>query len=109
MNYVPNPVDTSAVKLPDDLRELTERLAENAHDVWARRKLADGWTWGPIVDASTKKHPDLVPYVQLPEDKKEYDRDTAMETIKAILSLGYMIGKPGSTAEENRRNHPPTR
>jgi ryanodine receptor 2 len=94
MNYNPKPVDTTAVKLPDYLRELTERLAENAHDVWARRKLADGWTWGPSVDAAGKKHPDLVSYDQLPEDKKEYDRDTAMETIKAILSLGYRIEKP---------------
>ncbi|HEY7422975.1 MAG TPA: RyR domain-containing protein, partial [Gemmataceae bacterium] len=91
MNYVPKPVETSAVILPDDLRELTERLAENAHDVWARRKIADGWAWGPTVDAANKKHPDLIPYEQLPEDKKEYDRDAAVETIKAILSLGYTI------------------
>lgn len=94
MNYIPEPVDTSAVTLSHDLRELTERLAANAHDVWARRKLADGWTWGPIVDAAARKHPDLVPYDQLPDDKKEYDRDAAMETIKAILSLGYTIDKP---------------
>lgn len=93
MRYLPNPIATSAVQLPADLRELTERLAENAHDVWARRKLADGWTWGPTVDAANKKHPDLVPYRELPEDKKQYDRDTAMETIKAILSLGYVIDK----------------
>lgn len=100
MNYVPNPVNTSAVKLPDDLRELTERLAENAHDVWARRKIGDGWTWGPTVDATAKKHPDLIPYDQLSEDKKEYDRDTAMETIKAILSLGYTIDKPYAVNEK---------
>ncbi len=96
MRYEPNPVDTSAVILPDDLRDLTERLAENTHDVWARRKLADGWTWGPTTDAATKKHPDLVAYGQLPEDKKEYDRDAAVETIKLILSLGYTIGTPGA-------------
>jgi hypothetical protein len=95
MNYVPKPVDTSAVRLPDDLRELTERLAEHAHDVWARRKIADGWAWGPTADAAGKKHPDLVPYGQLPEDKKEYDRDAAVETIKLILSLGYTIAGPG--------------
>ena len=100
MNYIPKPIETSAVKLPDDLRELTERLAENAHDVWARRKLADGWTWGPTVDAAGKKHPDLVAYSQLPEDKKEYDRDTAMETIKAILALGYTILKPRKPGKE---------
>jgi ryanodine receptor 2 len=87
------------VKLPGDLHDLTERLAENAHDVWARRKIADGWTWGPTVDAAGKKHPDLIPYDQLPEDKKEYDRDTAMETIKAILSLGYTIARAHTSSE----------
>lgn len=100
MKYAPKPVDTSHVKLADDLRELTERLAENAHDVWARRKLADGWTWGPTVDAAAKKHPDLIPYDQLTEDKKEYDRDTAMESIKAILSLGYVIHRPRKIEKE---------
>jgi ryanodine receptor 2 len=102
MNYIPKPIDTSAVKLPDDLRELTERLAENTHDVWARRKLADGWTWGSTIDAIGKKHPDLIPYDQLPEHKKDYDRDTAMETIKAILSLGYTIARSHTSGSTKR-------
>ena len=62
---------------------------------------------GPTVDAAAKKHPDLIAYEQLPEDKKECDRDTAMETIKAIRSLGFTISKPASPAEANLRNHPP--
>jgi hypothetical protein len=94
MRYEPKPVDTTAVQLPESLQGLTERLAENTHDVWARRKLADGWTHGPTVDAATKHHPDLVPYDQLPEDKKEYDRDSALETLKLILALGYGIVPP---------------
>ena len=93
VRYDPKPVDTSAVVLPDDLRLLTEHLAENAHDVWARRKIADGWTWGPTADAAAKKHPDLVAYGQLAEAQKAYDRDAALETIKLILSLGYAIQK----------------
>ena len=96
MCYEPRPADTSAVSLPVQLRELTERLAANAHAVWARRKLADGWTYGPVHDAAARKHPDLVPYDELPEDKKAYDRDTALETIKLILSLGYTITPPGA-------------
>lgn len=85
------------MKLPAFLRELTEQLAENTHNVWARRKLADGWTCGPTVDVAGKKHPDLVPYDQLPEDKKEYDRYTSMETINAILSLGYTLERSHTT------------
>ncbi len=57
-------------------------------------KLADGWTYGPTTDAAAKRHPDLVAYDQLPEDKKEYDRDAALETLKLILALGYNIVPP---------------
>src|SRR5262249_51531872 len=62
MNYIPDPLDTSSVCLPDELTALTERLSENAHDAWAKRKLADGWVLGPALDPNTKRHPDLVPY-----------------------------------------------
>lgn len=94
MAYVPRPVDTSAVRLPESLGALTERLAANTHDVWARRKLAEGWTYGPTVDDATKRHPDLVPYEELPEDRKAYDRDTVLETLKLILALGYTVVPP---------------
>ena len=49
-SYEPRPIDTSAVKLPPDIRELTERLAENAHDVWANTRMGQGWTYGPARD-----------------------------------------------------------
>jgi hypothetical protein len=91
-------MDTSGVKVPAELLELTERLADNVHEVWAAQKVKDGWSYGPTVDAATKKHPDLMPYAQLQEEKKVYDRDTAMETIKLILSLGYTILPPGEKA-----------
>jgi len=91
--YDPNPIDTSHVRLPEDLLELTERLAENAHDVWARQRMADGWTYGRQRDDAAKKHPDLVPYENLPESEKEYDRSAAMETLQAIVALGYRIEK----------------
>ena len=89
MTYKPNPIDTTQVALPPDLRELTERLAENAHDIWAARRMAEGWTCGPKRDDDARKHPDLVPYGDLPESEKEYDRSTAMETLKAIVAMGY--------------------
>ena len=89
--FNPKPIDTSKIKLSPDILELTERLAENSHDVWARQRLADGWTYGDKRDDSRKKHPCLVPYDELPEAEKVYDRNAALETIKAILALGYKI------------------
>ena len=91
--YTPNPIDTSHVKLSDDLLELTELLSENAHDIWAQQRMAEGWTYGPERDDIARKHPDLVPYDDLTTSEQEYDRRTAMETLKAILSLGYRIKK----------------
>jgi ryanodine receptor 2 len=93
MTYQPRPIDTTAVNLPHELLKLTECLAENTHDHWARQRLADGWTHGPKRDDPSKQHPCLVPYADLPESEKQYDRITAMETLKAILSLGYRIVK----------------
>lgn len=94
MNYTPAPIDTSRVILGQDLLALTELLARNAHEVWARQRLADGWRHGPRRDDAAREHPGLVPYDQLPEAEKEYDRHTAMETLKAITALGYRIEKP---------------
>ena len=91
MAYRPTPIDTSEIKLADDLLELRERIAANAHDVWASRRLAEGWKYGPARDDVAKQHPDLVPYADLPDTEKQYDRDTAMETLKAIIALGYRI------------------
>jgi hypothetical protein len=91
MRYIPQPIDTSHIQVPASLVELTEQLAENAHDVWARQRLADGWTLGPKRDDKTKQHPCLIPYADLPDSEKRYDRQTSMETIKAIIALGYRI------------------
>jgi ryanodine receptor 2 len=97
--YKPLPLDTSAVALPAALQDLLERLAENTHAVWAAQRLKDGWTYGPARDDDAKKHPCLVPYDQLPESEKEYDRRTAAETLKAILTLGYRIVPPAAQRE----------
>jgi ryanodine receptor 2 len=93
MTYTPRPIDTSTVELTEALLQLTERLSEHAHEVWAKQRLADGWTWGPRRDDLTKCHPNLVPYDQLPDPEKQYDRNAAMESIKALLALGYRVVK----------------
>jgi ryanodine receptor 2 len=94
MTYKPNPVDTSRVKLSADIVELTEALARNAHEVWSRERISQGWRYGPERNDGRKEHPCLVPYEQLPESEKVYDRQAAMETLKAIQALGYHIAKP---------------
>jgi hypothetical protein len=86
-------IDTSRINLSADIVELTERLAENIHAVWAEQRMNDGWTYGPKRDDASKQHPGLVPYADLPETEKEYDRHTAMQTLKLILALGYRIEK----------------
>jgi hypothetical protein len=92
-SYTPRPLDTSAVVLPEALLGLLERLAENTHEVWAAQRIKEGWTYGPERDDADKKHPCLVPYADLPESEKEYDRNTAAETLKAVIALGYQVGK----------------
>ena len=91
MNYKPAPIDTSQVELSREVLQLTEQLAKNAHEVWARERMAQGWRFGPERDDARKQHPSLVPYEQLAEKEKVYDRNTAMETLKAITALGYRI------------------
>ena len=86
-------MDTSDIVLPESIEPLIERLARHNHDVWAQRRLAEGWSWGPERNDGARHHPDLVPYERLPEAEKEYDRQTAIEVLKAILALGYTIEK----------------
>lgn len=89
--YQPKPIDTSAIQLPHSLVELTEKLAESNHDHWARQRIAEGWTYGPSRDDEKKTHPGIVPYAELSESEKEYDRVTAMEAIKTIMAMGFKI------------------
>lgn len=91
--YTPKPIDTEDTRLPRELEELTELLARNAHEVWARNRIREGWTWGPVRDDGKKTTPCLVPYEELPDSEKEYDRNTAMQTLKLVLKLGYRIEK----------------
>lgn len=92
-SYIPAPIDTSATLIPQSLDELTELLAKNTHEVWAKTRLEQGWTWGEKRDDAQKHHPCLIPYEDLSEDEKTFDRNTAMETLRLILALGFKIEK----------------
>ncbi|MBO5767650.1 MAG: Ryanodine receptor Ryr [Clostridia bacterium] len=91
--YTPNPIDTTNIKLPEELLALTEKIAENVHENWSVGRISQGWTYGEKRDDIKKETPCLVPYSELPESEKEYDRNTALETLKLIVALGYKIEK----------------
>ena len=91
--YIPHPVDLEGIELTPQLEQLREAIAENAHEVWAAGRIKEGWTYGPERDDKLKTHPDLVPYSELPDSEKQYDRETAMNTIKLVMKLGYDMVK----------------
>uniref|UniRef100_M4BKT1 Ryanodine-inositol 1,4,5-triphosphate receptor Ca2 channel (RIR-CaC) family protein n=1 Tax=Hyaloperonospora arabidopsidis (strain Emoy2) TaxID=559515 RepID=M4BKT1_HYAAE len=89
--YRPLPIDTTTVEVPPRLLRLVDLLAENAHEVWAKGRMDEGWTYGPQRDDSTRKHPCLVPYVFLTDDEKEYDINIAKETLKTLIAMKFTI------------------
>ena len=91
--YHPKLLDLTHVELPDMFDELREAIAENAHDMWAIERQSEGWTYGQQRDDSKLEHPDMVPYAQLPESEKQYDRIMAADTLKLLFALGYRIEK----------------
>lgn len=91
--YFPNPAKTSDVELPVELLPLVEEMARNVHEVWAKNRMEEGWTYGPVRDDTKKETPCMVAYDELSESEKEYDRATSQETLKLILKLGFDISK----------------
>ena len=76
-----------------ELDELIERLSENVHETWARNRMDQGWTFGEQRNDELRQHPCLVPYDELSEEEKAYDRDTAISTLKFITRCGFQISK----------------
>ncbi len=89
--YVPKVVDVADIQLPEELTPLVEKMAKNVHDVWAASRIKEGWTYGPFRDDKTKTNPCLVPYENLPDNERTYDRNTALGTLKLIIKLGFKI------------------
>jgi ryanodine receptor 2 len=92
-NYIPQPIDTTDVALLEDLNELIEVMAKNVHEVWAQTRINQGWTYGVERSDVLKQHPCLIPYEELTEEEREYDRNTAIGTLKLISKLGFKISK----------------
>ena len=102
-SYKPKPLETDQVALDRELLELVELLAENAHNVWASQRLLDGWVFGPARCDELRRHPCLVPYSQLSDEEKTYDRNSVLGTIRAILALGFTISRCPSDAMRARK------
>ncbi len=93
MNYIPKPENTDSVILEEELEELVEKMAKNTHENWAKQRMEDGWKYGKKRNDEKKEHPCLIPYEELSEEEKEYDRITSKETLKFIKKHGYNIEK----------------
>lgn len=91
MGYKPAPIGNSGIAFDREVAELDELLAKNAHENWARLRMAEGWRYGPERNDTTKEHPNLVSYDQLSESEKRYDRETVRETVKTLLAMGYVL------------------
>ena len=91
MPYEPKSLDLTRVQIPAYLTNLVEQLAEITHDNWLRQRLADGWRHGQSRNDLLKEHPCIVPYDDLPESEKEYDRKISQGVIQAMLALGYRV------------------
>ncbi len=98
-NYTPQPIDTSDVELPKELEALVEQMSKNVHEVWAETRIKQGWTLGPERNDELKTHPCLIPYEELPEEEKEYDRNTSIGTLKLIMKLGFDISKKQNNSD----------
>lgn len=92
-NYNPIPINTTDIQLPQELDVLVEIVAKNVHEVWAQSRIEQGWTYGEERSDAAKTHPCLIPYEELPEVEKAYDRDTALGTLKLICKLGFKISR----------------
>ena len=91
--YIPQPIDTNDIRLPDELEQLVEQMSKNVHEVWAETRIKQGWVYGEQRNDERLTHPCLIPYEELPDSEKEYDRNTSIGTLKLIMKLGFKISK----------------
>uniref|UniRef100_A0A8C8D3B2 Ryanodine receptor 3 n=1 Tax=Oncorhynchus tshawytscha TaxID=74940 RepID=A0A8C8D3B2_ONCTS len=90
--YKPTPLELSDVKLTPGQELLVDKLAENAHNVWAKDRVKQGWTYGIL--QVNKRNPRLVPYSLLDERTKKSNRDSLREAIRTLIGYGYNIEPP---------------
>lgn len=100
--YKPAPLDLSAITLTPKMEELVDQLAENTHNLWAKERISQGWTYGLNEDSEMRRSPHLVPYPKVDEAIKKANRDTASETVRTLLVYGYMLEPPTGEQHEGK-------
>jgi RyR domain len=68
-----------------------ERLARMEHDRWWKERTAAGWVLGPQKDVDRRTSPDLVPWEDLSESVRDYDRETVRAIPEFLARVGYSI------------------
>jgi hypothetical protein len=95
--YTPHvPSREDMVRAAELLGDAMEAIAAVNHDVWAAKRIAEGWRYGAQRDDGGKLRPDLVAYEHLNEGEKAYDRETAQVVVAELLRRGLI--KAGTTA-----------
>uniref|UniRef100_A0A3Q1EA25 Ryanodine receptor 2 n=1 Tax=Acanthochromis polyacanthus TaxID=80966 RepID=A0A3Q1EA25_9TELE len=92
--YKPAPLDLSHIKLTSTQEAMVDKLAENAHNVWARDRIRQGWTYGIQQDVKNRRNPRLVPYALLDERTKKSNKDSLREAVRTLLGYGYNLEAP---------------
>ena len=98
--YKPAPLDLSAIELNVKMEELVDQLAENTHNVWAKERISQGWTYGLNEDVEKRRSPHLVHYANVDEAIKVANRNTASETVRTLLVYGYVLDPPTGDKDE---------
>ena len=78
-------------------KDEVEIMAEMEHARWNTERLRNGWQWGERRYIIKKTSPYLVPWSQLPDKVKEWDRHT-VRNIPELLARGRP-GDPSTTGE----------
>uniref|UniRef100_A0AAV2JJ13 Ryanodine receptor 2-like n=1 Tax=Knipowitschia caucasica TaxID=637954 RepID=A0AAV2JJ13_KNICA len=98
--FIPNPIDISKTVLPLQLENIRRKMAENVHELWAMDQIELGWTFGTVKDEEKKIDPCLIEFSNLTDSEINQNIQTAEDTLKTILALGFHMGLSDEQAEE---------
>jgi hypothetical protein len=83
-------IDRKAVNMTFTDKEI-EGMAEMEHGRWNVERLLDGWKRGARRDVAKKTSPFLVPWIELPEDIKDWDRETVRKIPEFLAKVGLEV------------------